>query len=192
MFGARQIEPARSAMTSLTQSNPLGEALRQCRDMDANINERLACYAAAVRKWTPEFAEAVDRLLGRLGKSDAGSTVPMPGDPMPPFALPDEAGQSVSLDMLLEKGPVAVTFHRGHWCPYCRININALARAQSDAAARGGHIVAIVPEIQEFAREMKWESHVDFPILTDLDNGYALSLNLVIWLGAEMERMMSE
>jgi peroxiredoxin len=115
----------------------------------------------------------------------------MPGDPMPPFALPDEAGQSVSLDMLLQKGPVAVTFHRGHWCPYCRININALARAQGEAEARGGHIVAIVPEIQEFAREMKVESEAAFPILTDLDNGYALSLNLVIWVGAEMERMLS-
>ena len=29
------------------------------------------------------------------------------------------------------------------------------------------------------------------PILTDMDNGYALSLNLVIWVGAEMERMIA-
>ena len=27
------------------------------------------------------------------------------------------------------RGPVAVIFHRGHWCPYCRININALVEA---------------------------------------------------------------
>jgi peroxiredoxin len=179
-------------MTSVTHSNPLDAALLQCRDMDANINERLACYAAAVQKLNPEFAGAVDRLVERLAKADAGITAPMPGDPMPPFVLPDENGQRFSLEMLLEKGPVAVTFHRGHWCPYCRININALARAQNEAAAQGGHIVAIVPEVQEFAREMKWESHVDFPILTDLNNGYALSLNLVIWVGAEMERMLSE
>ena len=178
-------------MTSVTHSSPLDEALRQCRDMDANINDRLACYAAAVRKSNPEFAEAVERLVGRLANSGAGDSAPMPGDPMPPFALPDENGGRVSLDMLLQKGPVAVTFHRGHWCPYCRININALARAQGEAAARGGHIVAIVPEMQAFAREMKWESNVDFPILTDLDNGYALSLNLVIWVGAEMERMLA-
>ena len=29
-----------------------------------------------------------------------------------------------------------------------------------------------------------------FPILTDIDNGYALSLNLTIWVGAEMQKMM--
>jgi peroxiredoxin len=179
-------------MTSLAHSNPLDDALRQCRDMDANINQRLGCYAAAVEKLNPEFAHAVDRLVKRLATADAGSAAPAPGDPMPPFVLPDENGQRISMEMLLEKGPLAVTFHRGHWCPYCRININALARAQTEAAARGGHIVAIVPEIEEFAREMKWESHVDFPILTDLDNGYALSLNLVIWVGAEMERLLAQ
>jgi hypothetical protein len=32
---------------------------------------------------------------------------------------------------------------------------------------------------------------VPFPILTDIDNGYALSLNLAIWIGAEMQRMMA-
>src|ERR1043165_26217 len=179
-------------MSSVTHSNPLGGAWRQVRDMDANVNERLACYAAAVQRLNPEFASAVDRLVERLAEADAGSAAPGPGDPMPPFVLPDEIGQRISLEMLLEKGPVAVTFHRGHWCPYCRININALARAQDEAAAQGGHIVAIVPEIEEFAREMKSESHIAFQILTDLDNGYALSLNLVIWVGAEMERMLSE
>jgi peroxiredoxin len=96
----------------------------------------------------------------------------------------------VSLDQLLSKGPVAVTFHRGHWCPYCRININALAQAHKDVAADGGQIVAIMPDRQKFVAELKAQSHVPFPILTDLDNGYALSLNLTIWVGAEMQRMM--
>jgi hypothetical protein len=31
---------------------------------------------------------------------------------------------------------------------------------------------------------------VPFPILTDINNGYALSLNLTIWLGGEMQEMM--
>jgi peroxiredoxin len=85
---------------------------------------------------------------------------------------------------------VAVTFHRGHWCPYCRININALARAHGEIAAEGGQIVAIMPDRQKFVAELKSQSNVPFPILTDMDNGYALSLNLTIWVGAEMQRMM--
>ena len=109
---------------------------------------------------------------------------------MPPFVLPDDAGHLVSLDQLLRHGPVAVTFHRGHWCPYCRININALAQAHKDIAAEGGQIVAIMPDRQKFVADFKSQSNVPFPILTDMDNGYALSLNLTIWVGAEMQKMM--
>jgi peroxiredoxin len=38
---------------------------------------------------------------------------------------------------------------------------------------------------------MKHESGVNFPILTDMDNGYAMSLNLAIWVGAEMKEYMT-
>jgi hypothetical protein len=33
---------------------------------------------------------------------------------------------------------------------------------------------------------------VRFPVLADMDNGYAMSLNLAIWVGAEMEEYMTE
>ena len=96
----------------------------------------------------------------------------------------------VSLEDLLNRGPVAVTFHRGHWCPYCRININALVEAQRALPASEGQIVAIMPDRQKFVAELKLQSNVPFPILTDMDNGYALSLNLTIWVGAEVQKMM--
>jgi peroxiredoxin len=178
-------------MAATTVATALDDALRQCRDMDASVNERLACYAQAVHRLTPGFAEAVDRLVERLSGSGAGATAPKVGDPMPPFMLPDEQGHIVSLEGLLKSGPVAVTFHRGHWCPYCRININALVRAQREIAATGGQIVAIMPERQEFTAEFKSEAHAGFPVLTDMDNGYAMALNLVIWVGAEMEQELA-
>jgi peroxiredoxin len=39
---------------------------------------------------------------------------------------------------------------------------------------------------------MKEDCNVNFPILCDLDNGYAMSLSLAIWVGAEMEEYMSK
>jgi len=159
--------------------------------MDASLGKRLDSLANAVRTFSPPFADAVDRLVTRLQQSGAGKNAPQVGEPMPPFHLPDEAGRIVSLDELLSKGPVAVTFHRGHWCPYCRLNTKALAQAQKEIESEGGQIVAIMPDRQQFAEEFKTESNARFPILTDMDNGYALSLNLVIWVGAEMVQMIS-
>jgi peroxiredoxin len=178
-------------MTSKPLAEALEEAYQQCRDMDASLRERLEALAAAVRTLSPTFADTVDRLVGRLQQSDAGAAAPRSGDPMPPFVLPDENGQLVSLDNLLSNGPVAVTFHRGHWCPYCRINTDALAHVQRDITADGSQIVAIMPDRQQFAAEFKSDTGAQFPVLTDLDNGYALSLNLAIWVGEEMERFIS-
>ena len=37
---------------------------------------------------------------------------------------------------------------------------------------------------------MRAETATPYPILTDVDNGYALSLGLVFWVGEEMQKLM--
>ena len=178
-------------MTAKTFAEILDEAFEQSCRMDASLSERLQAFADTVRKLNPHFAEAVDRLVTRLKERGAGEAAPAPGDVMPNFLLPDDTGHLVSLDEILQKGPVALAFHRGHWCPYCRINTNALVEAQSKAQAEGGQIAAILPERRQFANELKAEAKVPFPILLDMDNGYAMSLNLAISVGEEMKKLMS-
>jgi peroxiredoxin len=178
-------------MTTKTFAEMLDEAFEQINRMDASLGERLQAFADTVRKLDSSFAEAVDRLVARLKEKGAGQAAPEPGDVMPSFLLPDDQGHLVSLEELLEKGPVALAFHRGHWCPYCRINTNALVEAQSKAQAEGGQIAAILPERRQFAIELKSEFKAPFRILLDMDNGYAMSLNLAIWVGEEMKKLMS-
>jgi peroxiredoxin len=166
-------------------------AFRDCRDMDASLGERLDAFAASLRTISPPFAKAVDRLIGRLEKAEVGAGAPRVGDALPPFYLPDESGRIVSLDDLSRQGPVAIVVHRGHWCPYCRINTRALAEARPRIEAAGGQIVAIVPDRQQYAAALRGEAEADFHVLTDMDNGYAMSLNLVFWVGEEMRNFMS-
>jgi peroxiredoxin len=168
----------------------LDDAFRRVRDLDVSLQEQLRTFAETVKRERPEFAAAVDRLVQRLRQYGTGESAPQIGESMPPFVLPDETGQMISLEELLNRGPVAVTFHRGHWCPYCRININALVEAYRELPAGGGQIVAIMPDRQKFVAELKSHSNVPFPILTDMDNGYALSLNLIFWVGVEVQKMM--
>jgi peroxiredoxin len=170
----------------------LDDAFTRVRDLDASLQEQLRTFAATVRRERPEFAAAVDRLIKRLRQYGAGEAAPRIGEPMPPFVLPNDTGQVVRLEELLNWGPVAVTFHRGHWCPYCRININALVEAHRQLPAGGGQIVVIMPDRQKFIADLKSQLSVPFPILTDIDNGYALSLNLAVWVGAEMQKMMED
>jgi peroxiredoxin len=178
-------------MNNNQQRESIEDAFKRIRSMDASLDEQLQTFSESVRKRRPEFAGAIDLLVERLRQSGAGESAPQPGEPMPPFILPDENGHMVSLQDLTAEGSVAVTFHRGHWCPYCRININALAQAHRKVSEEGGQIVAIMPDRQQFASEIKIKGELPFPILTDMDNGYALSLNLAIWVGDEIQKMMT-
>ena len=71
----------------------LQEAFAHCRAMDASLGERLQLFADVSRALRPEAQGAVDRMVERLRTSEAGADAPAPGDPMPPFSLPDETGR---------------------------------------------------------------------------------------------------
>jgi peroxiredoxin len=144
-----------------------------------------------VAKLEVAVQEAIDRMVQRLQDHGAGAAAPAPGDVMPPFLLPDENGKLVGLSDILRKGPAAIFFQRGHWCPYCRLNAIGIAEVEREIAELGGQAVAIVPERRRFTTALKNEAEASFPFLTDMDNGYALSLNLAIWVGTEMETLIA-
>lgn len=173
-------------------SELLEDAFVECRDMDASLADRLQAFADAVRDMGEVFQTSVDALVARLREHEVGERAPKPGDPMPNFVLPDQRGHLLSLEELLKHGPAAVVFHRGQWCPYCRINTKALSEAQDQVAAVGGQIVAIMPDREHYTSTLRENSGATFPILTDFENGYAMSLNLVFWVGAEMQAMMCQ
>lgn len=179
-------------MTSPSIDERLAAAFAHYQGLEAPLQERLAGYAAATSEIFPAYGKAVDELVQRLTANGAGEHAPNAGEPMPDFLLPDETGRLTSLAELVSQGPTAVMFHRGHWCPYCRMNVGALVRARQQIAAGGGHVVIITPENEHYAQMFKLQTAAPFPILTDVDNGYALSLNLTIWLGPDLRDLLSQ
>ena len=94
---------------------------------------------------------------------------------------------------LLGEGPVVLSFNRGHWCPYCRINVDMLAKIDPELKSLGAKLVAITPEMSRYGREFREDAKAPFPILSDIDGGYALELNLLFWVGDEKrEAMLAE
>ncbi len=179
-------------MPSPSIDERLAEAFAHYRNLEAPLHERLAGYAKAANEIFPAYGTAVDQLVQRLNDGGSGAHAPQVGDLMPDFLLPDDHGRLVALDTLLAKGPTAVMFPRGHWCPYCRMNVGALVRARLEIAATGGQVVIITPESQQYAKLFKLQTAAPFPVLTDIDNGYALSLNLAIWLGPDLRDLLSQ
>ena len=178
-------------MVAKIEAQTFAEAVQAALELDAPLNERLGMVAAALQHFAPDQAEIVERLVVRLKGHHAGAMAPAVGERMPGFVLPDENGSIFRLGELLRQGPLVINFHRGHWCPYCRLASVSVAEIQDEILAAGGRLVAIVPEHARFSKQMKSTANARFPFLTDAANGYALSLNLAIWVGLEMEGMMN-
>ena len=177
-------------MTEKTFDQILEDATDRSRDMNVPLGERLKAVADEVRRLSPEFADIVDRMVARLVANNVGQSAPQSGEPMPDFILPDEGGRLVRLTDLLDKGPVVLSFHRGHWCPYCRLNADGLAKIAPEVKSLGAQIVAISPEKGRYGAELKSYAKAPFPVLADINNGYALELNLLFWVGDEKRKAM--
>lgn len=158
---------------------------------DAPLNVRLKDFSDGLRTLSLPFAEVYDDLIARLVSGQAGAGAPDVGDPMPPFMLPNSSGRLVSLDDLIQSGPVVVSFNRGHWCEYCAIELSALAQALGALSARGATVVSIMPETQDFIRRAKIACGGNLEILSDIDNAYALETGLAIWVGDRVRRIYS-
>lgn len=167
----------------------LDDTFQKVRSKDWPLSDRLRAIAEEVRLRSPEFADAVDTFVGRLEAARAGTGAPQVGDLMPGFTMPDQDGTLISLDEILERGPAVLAFHRGHWCPYCRLNMVGLAEIQNQLG--DARIYAISAELQPYTRKLRAESGARFPFLTDIDGGYALAAGLVIWVDEVMSAMIA-
>ena len=130
-------------MVAKIEARTFAEAVQAALELDAPLNERLGMVAAALQHFAPDQAEIVERLVVRLKGHHAGAMAPAVGERMPGFVLPDENGKIVRLGELLREGPLVINFHRGHWCPYCRLASVSVAEIQDEILAAGGRLVAV-------------------------------------------------
>jgi len=176
----------------LSEPKTTAEAFALASGMNTSLRERLAAYRKHSARLRPEIAEIYQKLVDHLEALVSGAVGPAVGDYMPDFLLPDQHGQLVSLENLLQSGPAVVSMNRGHWCPYCRLDLRALAQIEPDIRRLGAQLVSIMPEKAQYTKRAIAENDFPFPILTDVDLGYALSLGLIFWVGADVKKLYSE
>ena len=176
--------PPRTALkldaSSKTPETP-AEAFSLAAAGHGPLQERLDIYSGYSREVGPDINQAYDELIARFsGLKRIGPTV---GAPMPDFQLPDQDGRLVSLESLLSEGPLVLSINRGHWCPWCRLELRALAEVHNEVRGLGAQVVSIIPETLAYSGRLKADNVLPFRVLTDLDLAYALSLGLMIWVG---------
>jgi peroxiredoxin len=109
------------------------------------------------------------------------------GQTAPMFTLPDAFGHEVSLEKLLAKGPVVISFYRGEWCPFCNLELRALQQALPQMQELGATLIAISPEKPDHAIVAAEKNNLTFPVLSDFGNKVAHQFGIVFQIGQELK-----
>lgn len=123
---------------------------------------------------------------------DRGKVGPQIGETMPQFNLPDENGRLVGLTSLLRSGPAVISINRGHWCPYCKLDLRSLAEINGEIERLGARTIAIMPDSAEFTGGYVVRNSLPFPVLSDIDLGYSLVLDLIFWVGDQIRELYGQ
>ena len=144
------------------------------------LNGRLGEWWDDTRERAPEVYDAYTRFVRELGARDFARQVLKRGDATPDFALPNSEGHIVRSGDLIRRGPLVISFFRGGWCPYCRMELEALQEIYPAIEAQGALLTAITPyTAAALAADKHGAGGLGFDVLSDVDNGVALLFGLV-------------
>jgi peroxiredoxin len=115
---------------------------------------------------SPELAAVMARGDAEVEATRVTNRALKAGDFAPDFGLPDRHGRIVRLPRLLSHGPLVISFIRGDWCPYCSLEMQALASVLPDIQQAGGSVVAISPQLPGLGTQFG-NAIPPFPILFD-------------------------
>ena len=128
--------------------------------LDEEIQQLLNSYSIPV-----EAGRQMSQAMARLDSNRVAPGLEV-GEKAPDFRLPNLAGQDVSFEERLSRGPVVLTFYRGAWCPFCNLQLLALQRALPDIRSLDASVIAVAPNDSEPTPD---NTQLGFDLLIDAD-----------------------
>ena len=125
------------------------------------------------------YRSSMETAKAHLLQSGMAARAKTVGDRAPDFLLRGLDDQVVTLSALLSQGPVVLSFFRGEWCSFCRIEMDALIEARTQIVARGAQLLMVSPQGPTEALLDKSAGLTGLTILHDPLNGVGLQYGLL-------------
>lgn len=166
---------ARSGLSPvLLDEAAFADLVRSIEAKAASLEERLELLRTEVRASLSQNQRAdlmaVIERLRMLQIVEQGLAV---GDTLPDFVLVDAAADLVSSEALLSRGPLALVFVRGLWCPYCSLTLRALDDAMPAVERAGGSLVVVAPTSRLDLAQVRATRALRLTLLSDPEGRYA-------------------
>jgi peroxiredoxin len=146
-----------------------------------------AAWAAGTER-RPEVYAANARMIAWLDAKNVIGQALHAGDRLPDFTLPNADGGIVSSASLLARGPLVLSVFRGGWCPFCTLELKALAQAHGEIERSGAGLVAVSPDTGTPLARAIQDNRLGFEVLSDVDQGLALALGILFRVPEELRQ----
>ena len=147
-------------------------SLAQCRSMPLKA-QLDACRREYEADAEPRVIDAARRSIQALAETGLVSRAVTAGDTAPLFRLRCGPGGSFNLADLLTRGPVVTSFLWGDWCPFCVLELQALAAAHPEIERLGATLVALSPQARAKSSPAGSGGEPPFPVMQDPGCGIA-------------------
>jgi hypothetical protein len=102
-----------------------------------------ACHRECEANAEPHVVDAVQQSIEALAETGLVTKAVKGGEGAPLFRLGSRRGGFIHLSDLLDRGPVVVSFFWGDWCPFCVLDLQALAAVHRQIERLGATLVAL-------------------------------------------------
>lgn len=128
------------------------------------LNQRAALSATKVPK---EIKVIMKKSLDDLEKSGLAQKSIKKGLNVPKASVVDLKNNKIPLKQLSHSKYTLLTFYRGHWCPYCLLELKEYQSKLSDFKEEGIAVIGLAPDTLKEIKKMKKKHHLTFPIYRD-------------------------
>jgi len=159
-------EPAPPAEATAAAPQPAPAVAPAVAPQPAPSPEPAPAAAAPDAPPAPPQYQLTDTAADRLGTAPDGLGLAV-GARAPDARLVDILGKPVRLSQLYPHGPTFVVFYRGGWCPFCNLQLHALAQARAEFDKQGLRVVAISVDVPREEAKTHAAQGVPFAMLSD-------------------------
>ena len=124
-----------------------------------------ACRREYEANAEPHVVDAARRSIRALAETGLVAKAVKAGETAPLFGLRCGPGGFIDLSDLLNRGPVVISFFCGDWCPFCVLELKALAAAHPEIERLGATLIGLSPQTRGKSSSSGGEP--PFPVLQD-------------------------
>lgn len=90
---------------------------------------------------------------------------------------------------IYKKQVTIVKFYRGHWCPYCMVELKEYESLYSEFTKANAQIIAFVPDKIKFIKKTKRDHQITFPIYRDVNQRVAKKFGMAFKLDSKIKEI---